>query len=290
MPDASGGLDAPANKFKVMLKQRIATAAILAVCVIAAVVYFPTVFFSLACAAVLGVAAWEWAICAGLNATLYKTLYVLTVMLAILACLNYRDAPSIVLIIYLGLSWWGFAFLMVVRYQAGKAMQCSSTVLKALAGMIILLPAWLSVTLLHAQSKGVVLVLFLFVFVWLIDMAAFFSGRILGRRKLAGNVSPGKSWEGVGGAFVVSLLPSLALVLYLEMEFIGAVLFVMLMLVTVGFSVLGDLVESLFKRMAGLKDSGKILPGHGGILDRIDSLVAAAPVFFVGLGCLGIIA
>jgi len=110
-----------------------------------------------------------------------------------------------------------------------------------------------------------------------------FQAENLAAKKLASNVSPGKSWEGVYGALSISLLVGVSYVLYSEMQFTYAILFLVLVVLTVSFSILGDLVESMFKRMAGIKDSSHILPGHGGVLDRIDSLTSAAPVFLAGL-------
>ena len=242
--------------------------------------YLPTTSFALLCALVVGIAAWEWAGCAGLRANGHKFCYVLAILIGIGVCLNYRSTAFIVAIIYLALLWWVVAFWAVARYQARRAIKWLSTPLKALCGVFVLLPAWCSLTLLH--ETGYVPVLCFFMLVWGADIAAFFAGRMWGRHKLASNLSPGKSWEGVGGALASSFLPFIVAVSYYEMTLVGALWCGVIMLLTVGFSVLGDLVESLFKRMAGLKDSGHILPGHGGVLDRIDSLVAAAPVFFVG--------
>jgi phosphatidate cytidylyltransferase len=160
--------------------------------------------------------------------------------------------------------------------------------LRALAGDLILVPAWGALVALHGQEPhGPAWVLFLAALVWLADIGAFFAGRRWGRRKLAVRVSPGKSWEGVAGGVLAALAgAAVAVVLAGEPLHQVPILFV-LVVVTVAASVLGDLTESLFKREAGLKDSGGLLPGHGGVLDRIDSLLAAAPVFVLGLVWLG---
>lgn len=158
-------------------------------------------------------------------------------------------------------------------------------------GGVILIPAWLSLILIHSSTSqtspvntsGISLIIFLFLLIWLADSAAYFSGRKFGSKKLANNVSPGKSWEGVYGALSMSLIFGASYAIYADMQFIAAVYFILLVLLTASFSILGDLVESMFKRMAGIKDSSNILPGHGGVLDRIDSLTSAAPVFFAGL-------
>jgi len=173
--------------------------------------------------------------------------------------------------------------VLVVRYQMNKTINLSTSIIKAMIGGVILIPAWLSLILIHMNASGVSLLLFLFFLIWLADSAAYFSGKKFGSNKLASNVSPGKSWEGVYGALTMSLLFGASYAFYADMKFMVAVYFMLLVLITVSFSILGDLVESMFKRMAGVKDSSNILPGHGGVLDRIDSLTSAAPVFFVGL-------
>jgi phosphatidate cytidylyltransferase len=125
-------------------------------------------------------------------------------------------------------------------------------------------------------------VLFLFLLIWVADIGAYFAGRRWGRRKLALAISPGKTWEGAVGAGAAALAFALAgaAALGLGSRWPG---FVAICMVTVGFSIAGDLFESMMKRQRGLKDSGSLLPGHGGVLDRVDSLTAAAPVFLLGL-------
>ena len=125
-------------------------------------------------------------------------------------------------------------------------------------------------------------VLFLLFLIWIADSGAYFTGRRWGQRKLALSISPGKTWEGVWGASLAALVFAMlgAVVLEVRMPWPG---FVILSMVTVGFSIAGDLFESMLKRQRGLKDSGSLLPGHGGVLDRVDSLTAAVPVFLLGL-------
>ncbi len=152
-----------------------------------------------------------------------------------------------------------------------------------LLGMAQLLIAWLSLINLHRDHpQGPALVLFLLVLIWVADSAAYFAGRAWGRHKLSPRVSPGKTWEGAAGALAGSLLAGLAL-WRLGLSQAAAPGVLGLCVLTLGVSIGGDLWESLLKRQAGLKDSGTLLPGHGGVLDRIDSLIAAAPVFVLGL-------
>lgn len=266
-----------------MLKQRVITAILLASVMISAVIFLPTQIFALMLAVIICVAAWEWAACAGFNAISQKIIYVSLILLCLIACLIFLQKQWILLIIACGLVWWIIAMFLVIRYQMNKSINLSSGIMKAIIGGVILIPAWLSLILIHLNTSGVSLVLFLFFLIWLADSAAYFSGRKFGSKKLASNVSPGKSWEGVYGALSISLLFGASYAFYADMKFLVAVYFILLVFLTASFSILGDLVESMFKRMAGIKDSSNILPGHGGILDRIDSLTSAAPVFFAGL-------
>jgi len=266
-----------------MLKQRVITAIILASVIISSVIFLPTQMFALVLAVIICVAAWEWAACAGINAMPQKIIYVSFILLCLIACLIFLQKQWILLIIACGLIWWIIAMVLVVRYQMNKSINLSSSIMKALIGGFILIPAWLSLILIHLNTSGVSLMLFLFFLIWLADSAAYFSGRRFGSKKLASNVSPGKSWEGVYGALTMSLLFGASYAFYTDMNVMVAVYFIFLVLFTVSFSILGDLVESMFKRMAGIKDSSNVLPGHGGVLDRVDSLTSAAPVFFAGL-------
>jgi phosphatidate cytidylyltransferase len=266
-----------------MLKQRIITAIILASVIISAVIFLPTQMLALVLTAVICLAAWEWAACAGFHDIPHKTLYVSFILLCLVACLVLLQKQWIILIIACGLIWWIIAIFLVARYQMKKSINLSSRIMKAMIGGVILIPAWLSLILIHLNKSGVSLMLFLFFLIWLADSAAYFSGRKFGSKKLASNVSPGKSWEGVYGALTMSLLFGAGYAFYTDMNFMVAVYFILVVLFTVSFSILGDLVESMFKRLAGIKDSSNILPGHGGMLDRIDSLTSAAPVFFAGL-------
>lgn len=245
------------------------------------IVYLPTKILGLVFAGILSIAAWEWATCIGYEHR-QKILYVFSLLLHIFICLILLDKPPIFLIVWLGFLWWQIALLLVIQYQK-KVSTHIPKLLKAVIGGIILVPCWLSIMLLHARSSGVMLVLFLFFLIWLSDSAAYFAGKRFAKKKLAFNVSPGKSWEGVYGALLVTFILALSYTWYTEMVFSHTILFIVLALFTLIFSIVGDLTESMFKRIAGIKDSGCILPGHGGVLDRIDSITAAAPVFCVGI-------
>jgi phosphatidate cytidylyltransferase len=173
---------------------------------------------------------------------------------------------------------------MIVRYPAGSDFWRRNTFARAVAGLLVIVPMWLGVALIHADP-GPAYVLVLMLLVWGADTGAYFAGRAFGRHKLAPHVSPGKSWEGVAGGMAMTVAVA-AMASWLLHPMMGAPLFILLSLVTVAFSILGDLQESMFKRIVDLKDSGGLLPGHGGVLDRIDSLTAASPVFALGVAWL----
>jgi phosphatidate cytidylyltransferase len=154
----------------------------------------------------------------------------------------------------------------------------------SIAGFFVLVPAWLALARLHASDPQ--LLLYLLLLVVAADIGAYFAGRRFGKNKLAPRVSPGKTWEGVLGGLAASALMALIGVRWFE---VSAASFIGLCALVVAASIVGDLTESLFKRHAGLKDSGSLLPGHGGLLDRVDSITAAAPVFLVGLDRLGLL-
>lgn len=277
-----GVLAVPVSKWS-MLKQRIITAIILAGIIIGSVLYLPTQVLGLVLATVIYIAAWEWALCVGFSTRYEKIAYASFILFSTIACLLLFERFSLLWIVFGGFLWWLMAIFLVLHYQRHANIKIPSTLLRAVIGIIILLPAWLSLVLLHAHGSGVSLLLFLFLLVWLADSVAYFAGRKFASRKLATNVSPAKSWAGVYAALLASFLLGVAYVFYIGMSFHKAIIFILLALLTVSFSILGDLIESMFKRIADIKDSGHILPGHGGVLDRIDSLTAAAPVFFVGL-------
>jgi phosphatidate cytidylyltransferase len=177
---------------------------------------------------------------------------------------------------------WFFALVLVVQYP-----RSFSPTFVALAGIVVLLPSWALLVRLHKEGAlGAELAFTLLLIVWAADVGAYAFGRLLGRTKLAPAVSPGKTWEGVTGGLLAAGLAAAMAAGWLGLP---TARLVALGVATALISVLGDLTQSMFKRNVGLKDSGKLLPGHGGVLDRIDSLTAAVPAFVVGLWALNLI-
>lgn len=269
-----------------MLKHRFTTGLVLAVATVCALLLLPHPAVAVLMLLIILVAGWEWGALTGLRSLLSKLLYVSVLGLA-LAVSGYLcvSGPSLGLVMLIAALWWVavLVILSVAEPRSARALEGRYPLQIALlfAGLLTLVPCWLTAKILHGLEPG--LLLFLFLLVWTADSMAFVTGKRFGKTKLAPVLSPGKTREGLFGALlgtvVVALLAAFGFGLPLPFLFY----FIGLCLATTLFSVVGDLFESLLKRLAGVKDSGNILPGHGGVLDRIDSLTAAAPVFTLGL-------
>lgn len=271
-----------------MLLQRVITALILAPLVISAVWWLPTDQLALLVGLAVVIGAREWARLSGITHLGGQLLYSLMVLLLLVAVRLYLPAGWIPWVIGLSALWWLAALIRLSRYRGGLEMPGFS-MLRALEGFAVLMPAWLSLLEIHRiPEQGPLLVLFLMILIWSADVGAYFAGHRWGKRKLAPQVSPGKTREGVYGAMAGALLCGLFLAWWLQGPIAQVPLILLLCLVTMLMSVVGDLFESLLKRRQGLKDSGTLLPGHGGMLDRIDSLTAAAPIFLFGLLLFGV--
>lgn len=265
-----------------MLVQRI-LAAILLIPVVVAITWFSgTAVFAAFCAGVILIGAWEWAGLAGLGRTSGRVWYCLLIFSALLLCYLFRDGALAFWLPAAGVIWWVFGLSQVVYYQRGGCTVFATMPARAFAGLPVLIPVWFSMVSLHAyEGRGPRLVLMLLVMIWVADSAAYFAGKFLGRRRLASRVSPAKSWEGVGGAFIATTPVAPAFIYWFGIGEERPLFYFMICMVTVAASILGDLFESMVKRIGNIKDSGDVIPGHGGILDRIDSLTAAGPIFLV---------
>lgn len=271
------------------LKLRLITGLIAAPIAIALIVLLPTPWFAVVLGMFFFAGAWEWA---GLVSTVSAPRPVVKISytalcLALMIAGWFALAASpvfITAIVGIAIVWWLLVLLSVLTYPKSVFLW-STSFSKALAGVFILIPAWLAMVSLHGtEPKGSYYALYVFMMVWLADSAAYFAGKTWGKHKLAPQLSPGKSWEGVIGAvvavFIYGVIASYFMGIY-EFGFNIAMIYLGISLLTVVVSVLGDLAESMFKRQAHIKDSGSFFPGHGGVLDRFDSLTAAAPVFLL---------
>ena len=269
-----------------MLKLRIVTACILGCMLLAGLFLLDPDWTAFGFGIVLTAGAWEWAGFGGLESPAARAAYAGAI--AVLLALSWRwsERPSHLLaLLALACVWWLAAFLWLVvapvKHQPRLALLC---------GIPVLVPAFVALGRLDRVSgepmRGPAIVLWLVLLVIAADIGAFFVGRSLGKRKLAPQVSPGKTWEGALGGLAAVALVAWGGARYFGLPARQCVVFGC----AVGiFSVIGDLTESMFKRSAGLKDSGVMLPGHGGILDRIDSVTAAAPLYALGLFGSGVI-
>jgi phosphatidate cytidylyltransferase len=265
-----------------MLKQRIITALVLVPPLIAALFLLTSIGVALLFGFFVIAAAWEWSgLCRwGRPVRSVYTAVVLVVGAAIVvAALASPDAALAILLV--GTLWWVIAPFVLLR-PAGRVLHTQSG--RAIAGLLTLLPAWAALSVLHAADpQRPFLLMYVIVLVAVADTAAYAAGHAFGRTKLASAISPGKTVEGMLGGFAGVVLLSFICGTMLW-HFRGARLgeWIALSAVAGLISVVGDLTESKMKRIAGVKDSGTLLPGHGGVLDRVDALLAAAPVFAFG--------
>ena len=271
-------------------RQRITTALVLAPLPILGILLLPTPWLAAFVAAALLAGLWEWTRLAGLDAPLPRAA-VLTANALMIAALAWGAGPTLMpvkLVARLGVAWWLVVMLWLSRPTLAAADTPGARAAKLLAGSLCVIPAWCAVAWLHAEPQGARWTLFAIALVWAADSGAYFAGSKFGRHKLAPAISPGKTWEGVLGGMATAMLLAVIALPLLGAAWPQLPALAVLTAVTAAVSVVGDLFESLMKRHAGMKDSGTIFPGHGGVMDRIDSLLAALPVFVVGKSWLGL--
>jgi phosphatidate cytidylyltransferase len=270
------------------LKKRIVTGVILALSVIAAVSWLPLQPLAAVLGAVVVIAAWEWSRLMGLTSIWGRALCPLVAALGMLGLYLYCNLGGdprlerVQPLLGLACLWWAIALLWVRGFPV-SANLWGNGVMLALIGCLVLLPPWLSVVYLLNYDNGRLILLAMVVVVAGADIGAYFAGKTWGSRKLAVAVSPGKSWEGFWGGQAACLGLALLAGLVVGVPQLSLPGLIAIVACTALASVLGDLVESMVKRHRGVKDSGILLPGHGGFLDRIDGITAAAPVFALGL-------
>jgi phosphatidate cytidylyltransferase len=268
------------------LAQRVMTAAVLVPLVLAALFLLPPGGWAIVTLAIMALAAHEWAKLAGFGAqraaAFVGGVIILGLFLLFFSAIGFaRGWPDGVVLVVCGaaMAFW----ILAAPAWLARQSPARAWVLMTLIGWVVLIGAWVAIV--ELQSRSPWLVLAAMAVVWIADTAAYFTGRKFGKRKLAPSISPNKSWEGVWGGMAAVALYALLLIPfsgeagYSGMRSLGTALaFVLFVMLLGAVSVVGDLYESMLKRHAGVKDSGSLLPGHGGVLDRIDALLSAMPL------------
>jgi len=267
-----------------MLKTRVITALLLLAVLVPSLFWLPQTEWAFLLAAFVGVGAWEWGALLrwsemarrllGLAFAAACVLITLLVPEVIGAGAEFQPAPFWVWLIY-GLSAAFWCLLMPFWLRSKWALGGGMAGL--LVGLLLLFSTWLA--LVQLRTLGPVVLLAFFALAWVADIAAYFSGRTFGKNKLAPSISPGKTWEGAFGAIIGVLIYGVAARIGFAFELIALPVWLILLVAMTGISIIGDLYESMLKRQAGIKDSSNVLPGHGGVLDRIDSLTSTMPLF-----------
>lgn len=263
-----------------MIRQRLITAAILVPVVLLSLIYLSGETLVILIGVVMAYGAWEWSRFVAPQSLPLRIVFTVIVADAIAALYLLRGSePDFPCFFEAATVGWTLMVIWVARYPTPLPGVVASVV-----GAVILVVAWAALSMLVMADWQ--WLLFLLVLVWAADVGAYFAGKRFGVSKLAPEVSPGKTWAGVGGGVALALLVAAGGAAWFELP---AVAFLVLCLFATLISVVGDLTVSMFKRGQGLKDSGRLLPGHGGLLDRVDSLLAASPVLVLGLSHLGVI-
>ena len=273
-----------------MTSTRIIAALVMAPLAIAAILLMPTPWLVALVALVFLMGMWEWFKLAEIDDTLSRTI-LLVANLVLMVLLVWASAGSMVLfqiVTLIGAAWWCVALLWLRFFNFASDHETYARVFKLAAGTLAILPAWCALGLIHAsEPNGHRWLLAALSVVWAADSGAYFAGRQFGgkwfgSRKLAPRISPNKTLEGLLGGLAAGVVAGLGFAWLAGLTLPQVPAFVLVAIAAVLFSVVGDLFESLLKRHVGAKDSGNMIPGHGGILDRLDGVLAALPIFAVG--------
>lgn len=260
-----------------MLKQRLITA-VVSLLILALVLFVaPPLVAEIAIALVILAGAWEWSAFLGAASPATRVFYVIFVA-SLMAVVGMVWPDGVERVLQVAVAWWMIALVWTFFFPTPIP-----TVLRWICGALVLVPLYAALVKLFQAAPS--LLLFVLLIVWSADIGAYFAGKQFGRVKLAPHISPGKTWEGVIGGLVLVVVLCVGRSFWFETNLAVLVPFC---LGVAGVSIVGDLTVSMFKRTAGLKDSGRLFPGHGGVLDRIDSIAAAAPLFAVGLSWTGL--
>jgi phosphatidate cytidylyltransferase len=266
-----------------MLLQRVLTAIPLAILAVWAILYQSTNVLMIAFMVITFIAGWEWAQLSGIKVSVLRV--VLALVLVLTVYLGYKYILHTIWLHYLlmaTVSWWCLVMLRMSMKPPAAASDAFSF-FKVLIAFITIVPPVLSLLRVHEISQGPYWLLYMLTLVWVADIGAYFSGRKFGKNKLAPQLSPGKTREGLYGALLLTSLYSVAAANFFSLNTEQTVCFWVVTMIATLISVAGDLFISLLKRERGVKDTGAILPGHGGVLDRIDSITSSAPFFLLML-------
>lgn len=274
------------------MKQRIITALLITPLAVAMILLLPSTIFGVVIAGLCLLASWEWTRMAGLRSRPLRAILLALCAVALLLLWCYADAPAGWITIVAGCLWWFVAFAWLKHFSFGAAPTRENITIKLIAGVLAILPAWTAMMQLHRSQDAPhawhTWALYALVLVWSADSFAYLAGRQWGKVKLAPNISPGKTIAGVYGALAGSSVIALIGGWLLGVRGLSLLGLLILALIVVLFSVVGDLFESLIKRHSNVKDSGTLFPGHGGAFDRLDGVFAALPFFALGKLLLGL--
>jgi phosphatidate cytidylyltransferase len=271
------------------VKQRVITALLITPLAIALILLLPSTVFAFVIAGLCLMATWEWTRMSGMRSRPLRAALLAVCAFALLLLWYYANATAGWITIVAGCIWWFFALAWLRHFSYAAAPTRENITIKLIAGALAILPAWTAMMQLHrSQGSPHTWALYALVLVWAADTFAYLAGRRWGNAKLAPKISPGKTIAGVYGALAGSALVALIGGWLLDVRGASLAGLLMLALIVVAFSVVGDLFESLIKRHGNVKDSGTLFPGHGGVFDRLDGVFAALPFFAVGKFLLGL--
>lgn len=286
-----------------MLLQRILTALLLIPLIVSAVFYLPSTpyfsYFSILLAIIVLIGGWEWTNLISMDKLWMKILFLLFLLLPMIGVtlwtqflelmatlLEWQElkeySGAIEWTVFVAVLFWVLVMILIRKVPTALLQLQMRVRYKALIGWFVLFSAWMFTTRLHTLY-GAEMMMYFLLLIWIADIAAYFVGKKFGKEKLCPDISPGKTIAGMYGALGSALLTAIGLGLFYKFPLLNASDFTLLSILTVLISIYGDLFFSLVKRQKGVKDSGTLLPGHGGILDRIDSIIAAAPFFYAGI-------